>query len=77
MTSTHQRRIRGLMESLNVQTRFQLARQAIRRGWLTDDRVNGHGERRAQNSANGDASLRPVERARSGSPKVAPQDAVG
>jgi hypothetical protein len=74
---TYQRRIRGLMESLNVQTRFQLARQATRRGWLTDDRANGHGERHAQNSTNGVAALRPVERARSGSPKVAPQDAVG
>jgi DNA-binding CsgD family transcriptional regulator len=33
---TYQRRIHNLMERLNVQTRFQLARQATRRGWLTD-----------------------------------------
>lgn len=31
---TYQRRIHDLMERLHVQTRFQLARQAARRGWL-------------------------------------------
>lgn len=31
---TYQRRIHNLMEHLHVQSRFQLARQAIRRGWL-------------------------------------------
>jgi DNA-binding CsgD family transcriptional regulator len=31
---TYQRRIHDLMGRLRVQTRFQLARQAIRRGWL-------------------------------------------
>lgn len=34
---TYQRRIHDLMLRLHVQTRFQLARQAIRRGWLSDD----------------------------------------
>ncbi len=33
---TYQRRVRGLMERVNAQTRFQLARQAARRGWLDD-----------------------------------------
>jgi DNA-binding CsgD family transcriptional regulator/sugar-specific transcriptional regulator TrmB len=33
---TYQRRMRDLMERLHVQTRFQLARQAARRGWLDD-----------------------------------------
>lgn len=46
---TYQRRIHDLMERLHVQTRFQLARQAIRRGWLehnndadTDDVAGSH-----------------------------------
>ncbi len=34
---TYQRRVRGMMEHLNAQTRFQLARQAARHGWLDDD----------------------------------------
>ena len=34
---TYQRRIHDLMERLHVQTRFQLARQAARRGWLDAD----------------------------------------
>lgn len=33
---TYQRRLHDLMERLHVQTRFQLARQAARRGWLDD-----------------------------------------
>lgn len=33
---TYQRRVRGLMERVNAQTRFQLARQAGRRGWLDE-----------------------------------------
>ncbi len=33
---TYQRRVRGLMERVNAQTRFQLARQAARRGWLDE-----------------------------------------
>lgn len=36
---TYQRRVRGMMERLRAQTRFQLARQAYRRGWLDDDRA--------------------------------------
>jgi hypothetical protein len=35
---TYQRRVRGLMERVNAQTRFQLARQAARRGWLNEPR---------------------------------------
>jgi len=35
---TYQRRIHDLMERLHVQTRFQLARQAARRGWLDADK---------------------------------------
>jgi DNA-binding NarL/FixJ family response regulator len=34
---TYQRRVRGMMERLQVQTRFQLARQAALRGWFDDD----------------------------------------
>ncbi|HEU5417729.1 MAG TPA: LuxR C-terminal-related transcriptional regulator [Streptosporangiaceae bacterium] len=34
---TYQRRVRSMMERLRVQTRFQLARQATRRGWLDDE----------------------------------------
>lgn len=33
---TYQRRIRDMMDRLHVQTRFQLALQATRRGWLED-----------------------------------------
>lgn len=33
---TYQRRIHDLMERVNARTRFQLARQAARRGWLDD-----------------------------------------
>ncbi|MGH3396898.1 MAG: helix-turn-helix transcriptional regulator [Streptosporangiaceae bacterium] len=38
---TYQRRVRGLMERVNAQTRFQLARQAARRGWLDDAAPEG------------------------------------
>ena len=34
---TYQRRIHDMMERLGARTRFQLARHAGRRGWLTDD----------------------------------------
>lgn len=57
---TYQRRIRGLMETLNVQTRFQLARQAIRRGWLADERADSQGERRASHPPTGVAALTAV-----------------
>jgi sugar-specific transcriptional regulator TrmB/DNA-binding CsgD family transcriptional regulator len=33
---TYQRRLRSLMERAEARTRFQLARQAARRGWLSD-----------------------------------------
>jgi sugar-specific transcriptional regulator TrmB/DNA-binding CsgD family transcriptional regulator len=33
---TYQRRLRSLMERAQARTRFQLARQAARRGWLSD-----------------------------------------
>ncbi|MDO3702795.1 helix-turn-helix domain-containing protein [Micromonospora sp. C28SCA-DRY-2] len=33
---TYQRRMRSLMERAEARTRFQLARQAARRGWLSD-----------------------------------------
>ena len=36
---TYQRRIHDLMERLHAQTRFQLARQAARRGWLDADKA--------------------------------------
>jgi hypothetical protein len=48
------------METLNVQTRFQLARQAIRRGWLPDERTDSHGERRAQHPPTGVSALTAV-----------------
>ena len=41
---TYQRRVRGMMERLNAQTRFQLARQAARRGWLDNDALTGAGD---------------------------------
>jgi DNA-binding CsgD family transcriptional regulator len=44
---TYQRRVRGMMERLRVQTRFQLARQAGRRGWFDDD-LPGIGPRPAK-----------------------------
>lgn len=34
---TFRRRVQNLMERLGARTRFQLARQAARRGWLDDD----------------------------------------
>lgn len=42
---TYQRRIHDMMERLGARTRFQLARHAGRRGWLTDDEIRA--ERRA------------------------------
>ncbi|HET7017125.1 MAG TPA: hypothetical protein VFI65_24595 [Streptosporangiaceae bacterium] len=38
---TYQRRLHGLMRQLNAQTRFQLARQAARRGWLDEGALGG------------------------------------
>lgn len=62
---TYQRRIHDLMERLHVQTRFQLARQATRRGWLDAGKTapekdpgtgaSGPGEA-ARNSPHGRAS---------------------
>jgi DNA-binding NarL/FixJ family response regulator len=40
---TYQRRVRAMMERVNAQTRFQLARQAARRGWLDDDPASARG----------------------------------
>jgi DNA-binding CsgD family transcriptional regulator len=57
---TYQRRVRGLMETLDVQTRFQLARQAIRRGWLPSDRADSQDERREQHPSSGVATLTAV-----------------
>ncbi len=33
---TYHRRLHDMMDHLGARTRFQLARQAARRGWLTD-----------------------------------------
>lgn len=38
---TYQRRMHDLMERVHAQTRFQLARQAIRRGWLEAGHLAG------------------------------------
>lgn len=49
---TYQRRVRGMMELLNAQTRFQLARNAVARGWLGDSDIAARGR-----FANKDASV--------------------